>query len=102
MFGNYEQAETILKKNMEGEEAGSKSYSLGTYQLFLLYTMQNSSQADSLLNQLVIFAPEKETTTDAIYLNLFVKDLQEDTRKGFYSNSANKSTYRDSLAVIQL
>jgi len=85
MATEYELAEDHLEQILLKQDTGSDIYKKGFYYKYLLSLMNNSSESDSLLGELLINIPDNKNINDAIQISLLLAELDSNGREDFLS-----------------
>jgi len=91
----YEQAETLLRKQNQVRQQDRKLY----YNYLIAMAKSQPMEADSLLNQLIIANPASPYVNDLMTMNILLMNLSPDAQKSFLHAYRNRLSHRDSLAV---
>ena len=90
----FEESKIAVNEVLENEDPSSDIYKLGFYYSFLIATMENNPEADSLLGELVINLPESYLTNDALQLTILITNFSEDVKSEFLSAYRKKLLFK--------
>jgi len=98
----FEESKIAVNTVLEDEDPSSDIYKLGFYYSFLVATMENSTETDSLLGELVINLPESYLTNDALQLTILLENFKENVRNEFLSAYRKKLLFKydDALTIL--
>lgn len=102
MTDDLASAETLLAQILQNEDPSSEIYKKGIYYNYLLAVMQQRSEADSLLGELLINLPENRFTNDAIEMSLLLQQLESDEQQKFLEAVKNDQLFKTAEAVVLL
>lgn len=93
-------AENRIKNILVNEPSGSSIFNQSFYYNYLIALMQNeTSEADSLLNEIIIRSPEHKNTTNALYLSIISSGLDASSNKTFLEAYRKKNLFKTEEAV---
>ncbi len=102
MNEDYLNAENRLNNCLIKEEKGSAVMAQGYYYKYLLYLMKADSMADTMLNNMIIYSPEKEETGEALFFSLLFGPLTPPQKAGFMKAIRYKYLYKTDTAIDSL